>query len=92
MFIVFRASGAAFNPPQFAATHGLRSCSFWPREEPSRDGKPAPQTSEFRLSLADAETGAEAIPLIREFMEEGKHWLDALKEQSVHCEIDIGLE
>jgi hypothetical protein len=32
-----------------------------------------------------------AIPLIREFIEDGKHWLDALQEQGVYCEIDIGL-
>jgi hypothetical protein len=91
MFIVFRASGAAFDPQQFVAAHRLDSCSFWLREKPSRDGKTATQTSGFRLSLADVGTGAEAIPLIREFIEDGKHWLDALKEQSVHCEIDIGM-
>jgi hypothetical protein len=90
MFIVFRASGANFNPQQFAAAHKLNACSFWLREERSHRNS-APQTSGFRLPLADAENVLEAVLLIRAFIEDGEHWLDALREQSVHCEIDIGM-
>jgi hypothetical protein len=89
MFIVFRASGANFNPQQFAAAHKLNACSFWLREERSHRNS-APQTSGFRLPLADAENVLEAVLLIRAFIEDGEHWLDAPREQSVHCEIDIG--
>lgn len=91
MFIVFRASAPAFNPRSFVAAHKLDGCSFWFREEPSCSGKPTHQSSGFRLPLADAETGAEAMSLICEFVEYGKHWLEALKEQGVHCEIDVGM-
>lgn len=91
MFIVFRAWAADFDPKQFAATYKLEGCSFWIRGESGRRGKMVHETSGFRLSLPDPETGPEAIRPIRTFIEHGKNWLDALKARGVDSEVDVGL-
>jgi hypothetical protein len=86
MFSVFRASG-----PEFASTHNLETCSLWLRGVPSRPGKSAPKTSGFSFPLPDSETSLAATLLVRTFLEDAEHWLAALQEQGIRCEIDIGM-
>lgn len=91
MFVVFRASGADFDPQQFAATFRLKGCSFWLRGQPRHPGRPAPKTSGFRLPLPEAETSSAVMLLIRTFLKDNEHWLEALVGQGASREFDIGM-
>ena len=91
MFVVFRAWGTDFDPQKFAATFQLERCSFWVRGQPRHPGTPAPETSGFRLQLPEAEGSSGMMHSIWKFLNDGGHWLDALKAQGVQNEIDIGL-
>ncbi len=91
MFVVFHASGTDFDPEQFAATFDVKGCSFWLRGQPRRPGTRTPETSGFRLPLPDAETSAAVAILLRAFLKNSAHWLEALAERGASGQFDIGM-
>ena len=95
VFILFSAFGPEFSSADFASKHGLHKLSIWEMGQPRRSGQ-LHEDSGISVSLQNAETTIEVVPLVEQFLEDNQAWIAALSAEPVarllHLGVTVGEE
>jgi hypothetical protein len=90
VFILFSAFGPEFSADDFVSKHGVKATSVWSKGQPLRSGS-LHKDSGFSLSLDEAQTTNEVVPLLESFLGQKQNWIAALRKQPVERLFHLGL-